>query len=196
LYVYIKQKETATLDNNSLNELILKVKDGDEDAFARLYDIYFPKAYRFTRCFIKQEEVCEEIVSDVFLNLWINKDDLPKIANLDAYLYIVIRNRAYNYINKELRNPLLAVDLPLDFEEKGNPEEIVLTEELKNIITRSVEELPDKCKLVFLLSREKNLKYKDIAQILSISEKTVNAQIVTALKKLHSSLKHYLSCIL
>ncbi|HEX3006307.1 MAG TPA: RNA polymerase sigma-70 factor [Bacteroidales bacterium] len=192
----MKQKETATLDTNSLNELTLKVTEGDEDAFARLYDLYFPKVYRFTKCFIKQEEICEEIVSDVFLNLWINKRELSQIINLDAYLYIVARNKAYNHLNKIQRSPEFTIDLPLDFEENGNPEEIVLTDELKDIITKSVDELPDKCKLVFLLSREKNLKYKDIAQILSISEKTVNAQIVTALKKLHSSLRHYLSCIL
>jgi RNA polymerase sigma-70 factor (ECF subfamily) len=184
-------------DTYTLKELLLLIAEGDSDAFGKFYDLYFRKVYRFTGYFIKADEVCEEIVSDVFLTLWISREKLTEIDNLDAFIFTIARNKAFNYLSKNAKEPRFIHELPLEFSDiTENPEKIVLTDELKQVIKSSIEELPEKCKLVFLLSREEGLKYKDIAEIMSISEKTVNAQIVTALKKIYFSLKNYLTILL
>ena len=74
-----------------------------------------------------------------------------------------------------------------------SPEEIQINKELNEIINSAINELPERCRLIFLMAREEGLKYREIAEVLSISEKTVNAQMVTAIKKLTASLKKYLS---
>jgi RNA polymerase sigma-70 factor (family 1) len=179
--------------SNTHRNLLYLLADGDSDAFAKFYDIYFHKVYQFTGYFIKSEDICEEIVSDVFLTLWMNREKITEIENIEAYLYTITRNKAYNYLQKIARDPYFTTDFPMEISEtNNNPEEIILLEELNKVIKSSIDELPEKCKLVFLMSREEGLRYQDIAQILSISEKTVNAQIVTALKKLHVALKKYL----
>jgi RNA polymerase sigma-70 factor (ECF subfamily) len=180
----------------AIKELIYQIADGNTDAFGKFYDIYFHKVYQFTGYFIKSDKICEEIVSDVFLTLWITREKLIEIENLDAFIYTITKNKAYNYLNKIARDPDFTSDFPIDITgDIDSPEDIVLTEELKQVIKSSIDELPERCKLIFLMSREEGLRYQDIAQILSISEKTVNAQIVTALKKLHAVLKKYLTVL-
>ena len=118
---------------------------------------------------------------------------LPEIQNFEAYLYVLTRNKAYNYLDKINRNPEFAFDLSIEIQaNSSNPEELLLSEELEKVINSSINELPERCRIIFLMSREEKLKYQEIADILSISEKTVHAQMVTALKKLNTSLKKYL----
>jgi RNA polymerase sigma-70 factor (ECF subfamily) len=174
-------------------DLIFKIADGDTHAFKDFYDLYSDKVYQFSSYFIKDAETCEEVVSDVFMNIWHNKERLIEIENLDAYLYIITRNKSYNYIDKESRIPDSKSELTSELQiENTDPETILLTKELERTINLSIQELPERCRIIFLMSREGNLKYHEIAKILSISEKTVHAQIVTALKKMNTSLKRYL----
>ncbi|MDP4188941.1 MAG: RNA polymerase sigma-70 factor [Bacteroidota bacterium] len=177
---------------NSGKYLIALIAQGDSDAFRKFYNRYFQKVFQFSRYFIKSEDLIQEIVSDVFLNLWNNRKKLPEIENLDSYLYTITKNKTFDYLDKISRKPEFVRDLPLGIlTQESNPEEILLTEELEQTINSAIDELPEQCKLIFLMSREEGLKYKDIAQILSISEKTVNAQIVTAIKKLGIALNEH-----
>ncbi|HEX3007165.1 MAG TPA: RNA polymerase sigma-70 factor [Bacteroidales bacterium] len=174
-------------------DLIFKVATGDSVAFKDFYDLYSDKVYQFSFYFIKHAETCEEVVSDVFLNIWNNKERLPEIENLEGYLYIITRNKTYNYIDKEARIPESTSDFSPEIQiENTDPEAILLTKELEATINISIQELPERCRIIFLMSREDKMKYHEIAEILSISEKTVHAQIVTALKKLNAALKRYL----
>jgi len=184
-------------NSDTVKELIYQISDGNPDAFGKFYDLYFHKVYQFTGYFIKSDKVCEEIVSDVFLTLWITREKLIEIENLEAFIYTITKNKSYNYLNKVARDPDFTSDFPIDIMgDIDSPEEIILTEELKQVIKSSIDGLPERCKLIFLMSRDEGLRYQDIAQILSISEKTVNAQMVTALKKLHSVLKKYLTILI
>jgi len=92
------------------------------------------------------------------------------------------------------KNNVALGDIPIGIVAKNeNPEEIVLNEELRHEIEKSIKELPERCRLIFLMAKEEGLKYREIAEILSISEKTVNAQMVTAIKRIGETLKKYLS---
>lgn len=177
----------------TLKDLTISISRGDSKAFRNFYDVYSNKVYQFSKYFVKAEEICEEIVSDVFINVWNTREKLPEITNIEAYLYIITRNKAYNYIDKQERTPEFTSEIPGEIHvENGNPEDILLTKELEKEINASIQDLPERCRVIFLMSRQENLKYHEIAEILSLSEKTVHAQIVTALKKLNTALKNYL----
>jgi RNA polymerase sigma-70 factor (ECF subfamily) len=174
------------------DHLILNVAKGDTIAFGRFYDRYFRTVFQFAHYFIKSDFTCQEIVSDVFISLWQNRKELPEIKNLPGYLYTLTRNKALDYIDKASRIPEFTDDLPLGLTMPDNdPEKVLMFEEMEAYINKTIDKLPDRCKLIFLMSREGNLRYKDIAQILSISEKTVQAQIVTALKKIAEGIRKF-----
>lgn len=171
------------------DNLMQRISAGDTEAFRVFYDLYSSQVYRYSRYFVKSEETCEEIVSDVFMNVWNNRNKLTEIEKIEAYLYIITRNKSYNYLDKESRLPGISSEIPNNIQvENLNPENLLLTKELEKAINSAINELPEKCRIIFLMSREGCLKYHQIAEILSISEKTVHAQIVTALKKLNAAI--------
>lgn len=177
--------------------LLLNIANDEEEAFRRLYDLFYLRIFRFTSYFVKSAELKEEIVSDVFLSIWQNRYDLLKIENFEAYVYTIARNRALYYL-KQKKNQLFENDPDGKFEiiTEKSPENELIDSELRGAIESAINNLPERCRLVFLMAKEEGLKYREIADILSISEKTVNAQMVTAIKKLGESLKRYLSMIL
>lgn len=177
---------------NIINEWILLISKGDEKAFIKFYDYYFPKIFSFSRYFIKSEDCCQDIVSEVFISLWKNRAKLIKILDIDAYIFILTKNKALDFIYKDLNKKEQTCELSLiSYLTDETPEKIFINEELTKIIEDCVSQLPERCKLIFLMNRELGLKYHEIAKILSISERTVNAQLVIALKKLGLSLKKY-----
>jgi len=173
--------------------LLNQVAEGKIDAFSRFYDIYYPKAYKFSRYFIKSEEGCQEIVSDLFYTLWKRRKTLADIENIDSYIYTSIKNLSFKYkkeISHNLSDPLEV--LPGEFFiETDTPENVYLNNELVAILEKTINELPDRCKLIFLMAKEQGLKHKEIAEILSISEHTVHAQMTIASKKISTILKDY-----
>ena len=174
-------------------DLLSKIAKGDAGAFRRFYDIHSGTVHHYACYFIHSEEIREEIVSDVFLNLWLRKEKLTEIENLDAYLFIVTRNKALNYIDKKARITESITDLALEIQtDKTDPEEILLSKELEKLINSTIEKLSERCRIVFLMSREENLRYREIAERLAISEKTVHIHMVVALKKIHAAVKDYL----
>jgi RNA polymerase sigma-70 factor (ECF subfamily) len=181
------------MDKTDLQKNVISVSKGDTLAFRRFYDQFFHHVWSYARYFAKSKVVCEEIVSDVFTNVWVNKEKLPEIENMEAYLFIVTRNKAFNSYDKEERQPKITDNLSSDLGiDKINPEEILITKELEVAIQNSIDQLPERCRIVFQMSRDGKMTHQRIAEILSISENTVHAHMVTALKKLSISLKKYI----
>lgn len=180
-----------------IKELLIRISKGDTNSFRRFYDSFFQKVWHIARCFTKSEAVCEEIVSDVFITVWFNKEKLPEIQNIEAYLYIVTRNKAFNYYDKAERIPTVSYDSPVESGfDSGNPEDILISAEMEEAFQKSIMLLPEQCRIIFQLSRDEKLTHRQIAEILSIAENTVHAQMVTALKKLYDSLKKYMAVLL
>lgn len=179
------------------NELINRISRGDTIAFGKFYDIHFRKVFQFARCFVKPIFLCQEIVSDVFISVWQTRTNLPKINHISSYLFTITRNKALDYLDKQSRKPEFTSDIPLGISiSNSDPENIYMYSEMEEFINKAVDELPERCKLIFLMSREGKLRYKDIARILSISEKTVQAQIITAMKKIAEALKKFIVVLL
>lgn len=177
-----------------IRHLVIKISNDDENAFTQLFELYFSKIYKFTGYFTKWEEARQEIVSDVFITLWKNRIKLQDVNNFESYSFILTKNKSLDYLDKYSEKPTYPLDIALEFHNHyETPEGKILTKELEKFISKSINELPERCKLIFKMTRDEGLSYREIAEILSISEKTVNAQMVTAIKKLGHTLRKYLS---
>lgn len=173
------------------NGLIERFKQGDQQAFAELYDKYHGKLFRFALSYLKSEEEAEDVVHDLFVKLWEKKEHLREDQNFDAYLFTVSKNHILNRIrNKKVRRDCRdAIRESIDIH--ANPTiRQVSGAEYEAIYDKALTLLPDRRKQVYLLSRQEGLTYKEIAIKLDISINTVEVHIVRALKSIRSTLNY------
>lgn len=177
-----------------LNCLSKIAHEDDTKSFKELYAFYFLKLFRFCIGIVHDKQSAEEIVHNVFMNLWEKRSELLKIKNPDVYLYVAVKNNSRDHLRK---NRLLeTVDfnsIPTEFSQLHiDPEQMMLTKEMQKIIAGAVDQLPPRCQQIFRLVKEDGLKYKDVAEILNLSVKTVEAQMTIATKKLMSAIVIYM----
>lgn len=164
----------------------------EEQAFEWLFRTYFKDLCFVVYRVLPDQHVAQDLTQDVFFDLWRKRGQLQITASLGAYLRRAAINRTLNYIrdNRLAPSEEPAADLELNVSD--------VTQELAGIdlqeqIDRAIDQLPEKCRMVFVLSRYDELSYKEIADQLGIAEKTVENQVVKALKRLRIALKDYLS---
>ncbi len=163
----------------------------DQPAFGRLFNYHYTALRQFAASIVKSREVAEEIVEDVFVSIWKNRSELTAISNFKVYLYVSVRNRCMNHINRNGGKNLVSLDNP-DVVCCGlvsDPEDIMVVSEMLQAVNKAVNDLPPRCRLVYKLAKEDGLQYKEIAEILEISPRTVENQIAAAVKKLAAVLK-------
>lgn len=182
------------MDNSLHIELLSKKisQNSDQQAFKELYLIYFDRLYKFAFSILHSSEFAEEAVNDVFLNIWQKRSSLKNIESLKNYLFISTKNTSFNYLSKfrKERNTTLD-DVLVRFEaDELTPETAYFTNEVRMEIEQAINQLPPKTKLVFQMAKIEGLKYKEIAEILSISVNTIDNHIATAIKKLSVVLKN------
>jgi RNA polymerase sigma-70 factor (ECF subfamily) len=162
----------------------------DQQAYKLLFTALYPYLYPFALALVKLREPAEEVVSDVFIKVWEKRKELPKVENLRLYLYVTTRHIALNYLDKQKRKPTR----PLDGFQHGelisvhlDPEQLLITADMMALLRKAIDGLPPKCKVIFKLVKEDGLKYREVAEILGISVKTVENQLAIALHKLGSA---------
>lgn len=156
-------------------------------AFTEFYNQFFKKLILAADKHVKDTQVAEEIVQDVFLKIWESPENLEKILSLKSYLYRSVINASINYVNRQKSIDEHHKKIALDFTDEYL---IELDEENELIILLhlEIEKLPAQCKKIFKLNRFEHLKYKQIASILGISERTVENHIANALRILRKAL--------
>ena len=162
---------------------------GDESALWDLHKAYFHRLYRFVYALTGVKEPAEEIVNDVFLDLWQKRHLLYNVAKPELYLFVCARNKTLKQLKKqkiftESLNTLHNFDCIL----YKTPHDIMITTELHRRINEAIAALPPRCKLIFSLVKENNLKYREVSELLGLSEKTIENQMGIALKKLSQSI--------
>ncbi len=174
----------------SINNLCLLAADDNEAAFESIFKLYYIRLLQFTETILKKREDAEEVVEDVFIKLWGSRKTLPAIKNLNYYLFVSVKHGAFNHLEKNKKHLNINIDeLALDFcESSFNPEQSMISAEVLQQIQTSINALPPRCKLIFKLIKEDGLKYKEVASLLSISIKTIEAQMTLALGKIGNSL--------
>lgn len=165
----------------------------NSDIFNKLFHDYYTNLSRFAFTYVKDEAVAEELVQEVFVNLW-QKQELKEISSIRSFLYISVRNRALNYLRDHKTRTLHENDFAIERERDALYEYNEYEhKQLETLVKDAIAELPEKCREIFELSRNENLSYQQIADQLNISAKTVENQISIAIKKLRVKLKDYMS---
>jgi RNA polymerase sigma-70 factor (family 1) len=178
----------------NIADLQLRLAADDQSAFRELYDYFSPRLLQFAFAIIHSRETAEEIVEDAFVQIWKNRLRVSRLENLNWYLYITTRNISYSYHRKQKRHKHYELDdivLPY-YQVDATPEDILISRELLQLINRAINNLPPKCRLIFKLVKEDKLKYCEVAELLQLSDKTVENQIGIALKKIHSAIRKHL----
>ena len=179
---------------NAFNNIALlceEIAKGDQDAYRRLYLHYYTKLFRFVKGFTRNRELSEEIVSDVFINLWRRRQHIREINNLNVYLYVSARNITFNYLKKLNRENLINLD-DVEVEPEApfsDPGQVMITREMNTKIKEAINQLPPRCKLIFIMVKEHGLTYKQTAQVLHLAESTVENQLSIALKKIAGTIR-------
>ena len=140
--------------------------------------------------FVRNQEIAEELISDVYVKIWHKRSELPTIQNIKSYLFIAVKNSCLSHRRKMKNKKIVFIDEYNDFlfpAVESNDDE-TLEKEMLNQIYEAIEELPPKCREAFSLAKINGFKHCEIAEIMSISEKTVNNHLVTALKKVTEAL--------
>lgn len=167
--------------------LFSRAQSGDDEAFHALYVRFFPLLYVHAKQKLADGQDAKDIVQDTFTHLYHKKSSLGQVENFSGYIYVLLKNRILNFIAKRSvrTNYLDTIDL--------NPysptvEHYVFERELREQIENGIKYLPEKMRLVFIMSRFEHLSHKEIGERLDISDKTVKRQIVNALKIIKSKL--------
>lgn len=162
----------------------------DQDAFRHLFRYYYTGLFQFAVSIVKAKEPAEEIVGDLFVAIWNKRSTIIDISNLKVYLYIAVKNRCLNYNSRKADIRTVDPDL-LDIacgQLVPNPEDLLVASELLHQVNRAVRELPPKCRIVYKLVKEDGFTYKEVAEVLDISPRTVENHIATAVRKIAASL--------
>ncbi|OQB81467.1 MAG: ECF RNA polymerase sigma factor SigL [Bacteroidetes bacterium ADurb.Bin123] len=169
--------------------LFNRIRNGDRTAFKSLFDAFYAPMCHYASHFLNDDNQAEEVVQDLFVKIWERRMELVVETSLKHYLFRSVRNQCLNLIRRDkvrqlhamkLRDALLSEDAPEDY--SISPEKLLRIEE-------GIASLPEKRQEIFRLNREEGLKYREIAEKLGISVKTVEAQMGAALKSLREKFR-------
>ncbi|NJD23226.1 MAG: RNA polymerase sigma-70 factor [Melioribacter sp.] len=167
--------------------LIRSIKNKDGLAFKEVFKRYWQKLYIYAFNVLRDKDLCEDIIQEVFTDLWMRKDR-SDITNLSAYLYKAVKFQIF----KQFRQKKLIINHSEQFDDfmsEHRVDELIEYKELQNRVENLISELPEQRRIIFQLSRNEELSNKEIASKLNISLQTVKNQITTALKSIRKSIK-------
>lgn len=168
-------------------DLVRKTAMGDQKAFEELFRLYYTRLCQFAFLILHSKERSEEVVSDVFFTVWVKREHLAPERNFRSFLYTSVRNHAINCLHRdspihfhdninvyelEMKNPETSADDSLDWEL------------FRNHLQHAFDHLPERCRMISRMYFNDQLQYKEIAEILALSRKTVEAQIAIATHKI------------
>jgi RNA polymerase sigma-70 factor (ECF subfamily) len=171
------------------NEIMWRIRQGDINQFETLFRSSYASLVKYAKTLIKDHDTSEEIVQDLFFSLWQNKEKIKIESSLNGYLFRSVHNRCLHYIEH-----LKVVDRhvqEMTFDQGASaesPADQLQYKELQAKIARTIEKLPERCGQIFCMNRFEGLKYSEIAEKLSVSVKTVEANMGKALKEFRKAL--------
>lgn len=175
-------------------ELLAATKRGEQWALNQLFNRHYTLLLSDVYRLIRDEDTCKDIAQEVFVELWNKRESLDIHTSLRAYLRRAAVNRALNHI-KTSRRTVLDDDAQNWAETGEYPEETLeihdQAENREHVLRQAIDALPEKCRLVFSLSRFDNMSHKEIAEKLGISVKTIENQITKAMKSLRETMRRY-----
>jgi RNA polymerase sigma-70 factor (ECF subfamily) len=185
-------------------EISERIKDGDEKAFELVFRTLYPSLFRFCNDYLFEPEVSKNIVQSVYMKLWERRRFLNTESSLKGFLFTMARNECLSYLRHlkaearyfknvvcRFEDQMLGLDALNELDFQKNDIEI-----LENAIDATISTLPERCREVFILSRNSGLKNREIAEKLNISIKAVEANLSRAIKALKQNLRDYLTILM
>jgi RNA polymerase sigma-70 factor (family 1) len=168
-----------------------------EQAFEQLFRSYYPRLCAFALTLLRDKEEAEEIVQTMFCRLWEQRESIDITISVQAYLFRAVRNASLNQIKKtQIRDAYKVMNLDTI---NSNPEfqpDRITQSELSKRLEKAISGLPEQCRLIFKMSRFEELKYREIAENLGISIKTVENQMGKALKILRGEMSDFITILI
>ena len=174
-------------ENENIKRLLTAISvNNDQAAYRELFILLHARLKQFAYSILKSGEEAEELVSDVFIRIWQKREQLENINSPLLYFYTTTKNLALNQLSKQKRQVNLS---PEEWLVQVNslyfdPEQLMLTEEMFRQVKKAVNDLPPRCRLIFKLVKEDGLRYKEVAELLQLSVKTIEAQMAIALRRI------------
>jgi RNA polymerase sigma-70 factor (ECF subfamily) len=181
----------ATKVKTDLVQLWSKIcLEGDTKAFEKLYYALFNKLIKFAIYYVNHRETAEDIVSEVFVKCWNNRKELGHVQYPESYLFIAVKNQSLQHLKKYSNVYMVEMEEhEYRLVDYSDPSKKIERKELHHQLDQAIEALPAQARMVFRLIKENGMKYKEVAEILDISPRTVQTQLFRAISKLRSALK-------
>ncbi len=176
--------------DKSLHKIVKDLRKGDKQALDEIYKFFYPKLYVFAKSFLKVEDDINDILQDVFVKLWLSREKIGKVETFNSYLFTIAKNVIVSYFREKSKDQKFEArvkEILVSAENEYNDE--LEYKDLKQNLESIIDQLPDKRKQIFKLSREEGLSNKEIAEKLDISVKTVEDHMRHALRFIRKHLK-------
>lgn len=177
-----------------LNErqILELVKNDNYIAFSTIFESYYRNLVVYASIFVSSIEICEDIVQSVFLRLWENRHDLSIETSIKSYLYCSVKNKCLNELKHHKIRSNYEIYVTAFNDENYDVDKIVMYKDCKSNLNKALEQLPEKYRQVFIMSRYYGLKYKDISSQLGVSKRTVEDRMKHSIVLLKDLMKDFL----
>lgn len=171
--------------NYSEQLLVSELKNHNENAFRKLFDLYYQDIYGYSISLLKSKDLAEENVQEVFLKVWLHRENLNIEQSFKSYLFTIARNQAFNSLNKASNDEILKEEIFYSSQKSYDQGDYSVREsDCKKLKKEAIKQLPPKRKQIFKMSRKQGKTYEEISQELGISVNTVKSQMSKALESL------------
>ncbi|MGN6416665.1 MAG: RNA polymerase sigma factor [Pseudobacter sp.] len=174
------------------DQLIALLKEDDQQAFEQLYSRYWKKLFTLAFHKLQSRQDAEDIVHDIFASIWVRRQEL-EIQSISSYLAVAVKYKVLEYFNKAIYHHALIPEELAAGNSAGQLTDKLESQILDRLLQEKIQQLPEKCRIVFEQSRIEGKSNPEIARDLNISRKTVEKHISTALRQLRHSIKDFLS---
>lgn len=179
-----------------MEALFSRIQRDEKQAFDQLYVLHFDNLKQFAQQYIRHEEVADELVSELFIQVWLKRGTLHEISHPTRYLYRSVKNACLTYLKRENRHVRVPIDdvdqASLQMGVIANPEQLLEYKELLEHLEEAVDLMPDQRRIIFRMVKEDRLKSREVAELLGLSVRTVENHVYRAVKQLNEVVERYL----
>lgn len=185
-----------TSEENEFIDLFGRIASGEKSAFDTFFRLSYPGLLGFAARYMNSQEAAEELVADVFVKLWLRRNDLTRIKNPRVYVYVAVKNSCLSWLRNKARHNYIELedigDHHFSARVRQDPESLLADKQLQAVLDRAVSELAPQRQMIFSMVKLDGLKCREVADILGLSVRTVEGQVFKAVKTLADSISEHL----